>query len=44
MTKGLFAVLAALGVVLGSLSFASPAHAVYVPSGHGYMWVDEPNG
>lgn len=44
MTK-LFAALAVLGFVLGSLSFAPrAAHAVYAPNGHSYAWVDEVNG
>lgn len=44
MTKKLFAALAILGVVIGSLALAPAANAVYVPYGHGNAWHDDPIG
>lgn len=42
MTKYSFAVLAILGIVLGSLTLAPVANAVYAGA-HQTHWVDEPS-
>ena len=45
MKNRCFVALAVLGVLLGSLSFVSAAHAVYAPNGKGgAVWFDDPNG
>ena len=44
MKKTVFAALAALGVMLGSVGFATQANAAFVPNGHGYTWQDNANG
>lgn len=43
MKKYSFAVLAVLGIVLGGLTLAPAAHAVYMHA-NGTDWVGEPNG
>lgn len=43
MKYAFFAAIAVLGIVLGSLTLASPAHAVYFGADH-TGWVDAPNG
>jgi hypothetical protein len=44
MNMTFFAALAILGVVIGSLTLAPAANAVYAKSGHGTPWYDDPNG
>jgi hypothetical protein len=44
MNIAFFTALAILGVVIGSLTLAPAANAVYEKSGHGTAWYDDPNG